>query len=256
MQGRRAEATLEDVLRVTVLELPAAWGAPLTALAAADARLEGGPPTDLVLLPEASLTGYVSPDGDFDLTRFAEPLDGPTARAIAEVARRRRTHVVAPLALAEGGARFNAMVAFDPAGQLLFAYRKRHPWYPETWATPGPEPAPVVIVGGVRITVAMCFDIHFLEEEAAATLDAADLLLFPSAWVDDEDSKTPMLERLARRHRIAVANANWAPGVVRVPGQGDSLILDAQGAVLARAVGPGSGRADATVELLGGASRP
>jgi len=237
------------VLRVTVLELPAMWGDPVTALAQVALELERGPETDLVLLPETSLTGYVSGAGDFDLTRFAEPLDGPTARALADLARRQRTNLVAPLVLVEGGHIFNAMVAFDRGGERLFAYRKRHPWFPETWASAGREPAPTVEIEGARVTIAVCYDIHFLAEDAARALDAADLLLFPSAWVEDVDSRPALFAHLARRHHVAIANANWGPGVVRIRGQGGSSILDASGAVIGRVASPRVIRADAAVEV-------
>lgn len=222
------------MLRVTVLELPATWGDPQAALATVAAELERGPATDLVLLPEASLSGYVSETGAFDLAAFAEPIDGPTARALAALARRHGVHLVAPLVLAEEDRRYNAMVAFDRDGEPIFTYRKRHPWFPESWAAAGEHAAPTVDIEGTRVTIAVCFDVHFLEEDAADALDAADLLLFPSAWVEEEDSRPSMLAALARRHRIAVANANWGAGVVRIPGQGASSILDAAGHVLAR----------------------
>jgi predicted amidohydrolase len=170
------------------------------ALAMVEAELDRGPPTDLVLLPEASLTGYVSRHGDFDLTPFAEAEGGPTARAIADLARRRRVNLVAPLVLCdqdEGGDRdtgagrrcSNAMVAFDRRGEPLFTYRKRHPWIPETWATAGTEEAPVIDIEGAWVTIAMCYDLHFLDEDAVDALTRADLLLFPSAWVESPDSR-------------------------------------------------------------------
>ena len=243
------------VVRVTVLELPAAWGDPASVLENVDSELQRGAETDLVLLPETSLTGYVSPHGEFDLAPFAEPIDGPTARALGDLARRHRQHVVAPLILDEGGRRFNAMVAFDRRGELLFTYRKRHPWFPETWATAGPEPAPTVLIEGARVTIAVCYDIHFLAEDAWSALDAADLLLFPSAWVEDVDSRPALFAALARRHHIAIVNANWGRGVVRVPGQGGSSILDSSGAVLARVASPRVIRADATLELASGSLR-
>jgi predicted amidohydrolase len=227
-----------DVLRVTVLELPATWGDPRAALAMVDAELERGPKTDLVLLPEASLTGYVSTAGAFDLAPFAEPIDGPTACAVAALARRHRVYLVAPLVLAEGGRHYNAMVAFDRDGEPVFTYRKRHPWFPETWAAAGELAAPTVVINDVRVTIAVCFDVHFLGEDAADALHAADLLLFASAWVEEEDSRASMLPALARRHRIAIANANWGAGVVRMAGQGGSSILDAGGDVLARVAEP------------------
>lgn len=219
-----------------------------------DEGLARGPETDLVLLPEAAFTGYVSPRGSFDLTRFAEPLDGPTMAAVSELARKHRTCLVAPLILrekvsevSEGEAYFNAMVAVAKTGKQIAVYRKRHPWFPEEWATAGASEPPVFEVDGVKVTIGICFDIHFLADDASAALRASDVLLFPSAWVDEEDSKVPTLARLARAFSISIANANWAPGVVQVPGQGDSCILDPEGRIVS-AVRAGESRADAVVE--------
>jgi predicted amidohydrolase len=230
---------------VAVLELPARWGAPAEALADVDERLARGPAADLVLLPEASLTGYLSPDGDTDLGPAAEPVDGPTARALAGLAVRHRTHVVGPLVEADGERRFNAIVGFGPDGSRVLHYRKRHPWMPETWATPGDLPYPLVEIGGLRVTLAVCYDLHFIPAEAADQLSAADLLLFPSAWVERRDTRVGRLRRLAERFGVAVANANWGAGVVNVYGQQGSCIVGSDGTVLA--VASLNGRADATV---------
>jgi len=232
-------------MRVTVLELPARWNAVDAALAEVDAALATAH-GDLVVLPEASLTGYVSPLGDFDLTGAGEPLDGPTAQALAALARRHGVHLIGPLIEADGAARYNTTLGFGPDGARVLHYRKRHPWMPETWATPGAAPYPLIELGGVKVTVAVCYDLHFLPDEAADTLAAADLLVFPSAWVDRADTRPPLLRELAARFGVAIANANWGPGVVRIPGQGGSCILDAHGRALAIAA-PGAGRVDATV---------
>lgn len=233
-------------MRVTVLELPATWGDPQGVLDRVDRAIAEGPATDLVVLPEASLTGYVSPDGSFDVSRFAEPLDGPTARRAADIARARGVHLVAPLVLEEDQASFNAVAIFDATGAVMTVYRKRHPWFPETWATPGRGPHPVVRIGDTSFTIAICYDVHFLAEEAAEVLRSVDLLVFPSAWVDEHDTRPEILSSIAKTFGVAVVNANWAEGVVRVPGQGGSLVLDARGEVLAR-VAPGELRADATI---------
>ena len=60
---------------------------------------------------------------------------------------------------------------------------------------------------------------------------AVDLLLFPSAWVERPDSRHERLASLARAAGITIANANWAQGVVRVPGQGGSCIVAPDGAI-------------------------
>jgi predicted amidohydrolase len=224
---------------IAVLELAATWGDPAGALDAVAARLDAGPRADLVLLPEASLTGYIGPGRDADLARFAEPLDGVVARACAAVARDRSLHLVAPLVLREGDAIYNAMACFDPRGDVAFVYRKRHPWFPETWATPGPSAPPVVELAGTTVTIAICYDLQFAADDMTDELAAADLLLFPSAWVERPDTRFDRLAELARRFDIHVANANWAPGIVRVPGQGGSCAIAPDGSLIARATTAG-----------------
>lgn len=215
-------------MRVTILELPARWDAADRALADVDAALTGST-TDLVLLPEASLTGYLSPDGDADLTPFAEPIDGPTSRACAALAVKHGTHLVAPLILREGAALYNAMICHAPDGTRTFVYRKRHPWIPEEWATKGTEPLPVVAIADRTVTIAICYDLHFLPRESADQLDAADVLLFPSAWVEKPDFRIPRLQRLAHNFQLTIVNANWGEGDVVVPGQGSSCVVAANG---------------------------
>ena len=232
-----------SVVRVTVLERPASYAQPTRMLAEIDARIAAGPATDLVVVPEAALHGYVSPEGDFDLTRLAEPIDGPTATACAALAKARSVHLVSSLVLREGAALYNAMTCFGPDGALAFVYRKRHPWFPERWATPGPQRPPLIEIGGTLVTIAVCYDLHFLDRDAVPELEAADLLLFPSAWVEQVDTRAAHLAEVAQRFTLHIANANWAAGVVHVAGQGGSCTISPTG-VITRAV---NGRADVVV---------
>ena len=234
-------------LRVTLLELPAAWGEPARQLARVEQALSKSPPGDLVLLPEASLSGYLAPDLSSDLSRFAEPLSGRTAQALAHLATQFGCAVVGPLIEREGRRLYNALVGFDKAGARILHYRKRHPWYPELWATPGTLPYPRLELNGLRLAAAICFDVHFLEEEAEELLADSDVLLFPSAWVDEGDARPTLLGDLAARHQIAIANANWGQGSPRVPGQGGSLAVDAAGKLIARA-SEGDPRLDVTLQ--------
>ena len=70
-------------------------------------------------------------------------------------------------------------------------------------------------------------------------MEVVDVLLFPSAWVEQPDNRVPRLARLARRFELHVVNANWAPGVVRFHGQGGSCVVDPDGEVIARAAPAG-----------------
>lgn len=216
-------------MKVTALQLPARWNEVERQLQYVETLLEAGPKTDLVLLPEASVTGYVSPARDFDLTRFAESLDGPTRAAYAHFAKRFDCLMVGPLIERDGEQCFNSLIGVTPSGETLIHYRKHHPWFPEAWATAGEKWCDVVEWRGVRVTAAICFDIHFLLEETVR----ADLILFSSAWVDDDDvdARTPLLQALAVKNQLAVLNANWGPGDVRVRGQGGLMFVNAAGAV-------------------------
>jgi predicted amidohydrolase len=219
-------------LQVGIAQLAARHGE----VAAQVARLEqmlAVHPADLVVLPELALTGYVSPRGNFDVTPFAEPLQGATASALAALARRQRCGLAAPLVERDGTRFFNSYLLFDRAGRRIGHWRKRHPWFPEAWATPGDLDTPVVDFEGVKVCAAVCFDLHFVEHDAWDALQAADLLLFPSAWVEEHDSRNDHLAALARRHGIAVANANWGAGAPFVPSQGLSLLIDGRGRRLA-----------------------
>lgn len=224
--------------RVAALEIPASWGDVDGALDRVDALLAAAP-FDLALLPEASLTGYVSPRGVFDPTPMAEPRGGPTHRRLAELAVAHRGFVAAPIIERAGADVYNAFCVVAPSGETVAWYRKRHPWIPETWATPGDLPYPRFEACGLSWSLAVCYDIHFVAREASDVLASVDVLLFPSAWVEEgDDTRPPILGDLARRFGITVVNANWAEGVVRAPGQGGSSVVFPD-ATRQRARGPG-----------------
>ncbi len=236
---RSEEAAMDSDLRVVAVELPARHGRAETQVAALDralAAIAPGGPT-LVVLPELALTGYVSARGDFDLTRFAEPIDGPLLARVAALGVSHEVSILASWVERDGARRFNSVALLDERGSVAVHYRKRHPWFPETWATPGDLGTPTASLHGRRLAVAVCFDIHFVSAEAGEVLDSVDALLFPSAWVDDprEDERAVILPALATRHGCAVVNANWGRGEPRVPGQGGSMIVSGEGRVLTRA---------------------
>lgn len=235
-------------MNVVALPLPHRFGEPdaqLSRLAAALSTVAAG---SLVLLPECALTGYVSPEGRFDPTPWAEREGGPLGKACGSLAARHGVHLLAPLVERDGVHVENRLVWFDPQGARRAHYGKRHPWYPERWATAGAQDFPCWKIDGLRCTPVICFDVHFVADEAEATLAACDLVLFSSAWVESPggvDSRGPLLTGLATRFHCAVANANWGEGLPRVPGQGGSRILGPDGGSLATP-GP-DGRVEALV---------
>ena len=216
---------------VAALELPHRYGDPGGQLELTDQLLGQVGGAQLALLPECALTGYLSETSGYDLSAFAEPIDGPTARALANLARKHRIALAGPLIELAGAERFNAFVVFDAKGERIAHYRKRNPWFPEAWATAGDLANPVFEVAGMRVTIAICFDVHFLKGDAPAQLEQADLLLFPSAWVEDGpvDSRDTLLPELARSFAVGILNANWGLGTPVVRGQGGSRLVAPSG---------------------------
>lgn len=219
-------------LRLAAVEIAHRFGPPATMLPNLDralASLAGR--VDVALMPECALTGYVSPRGDFDLSHHGEPLDGPSAAGLAELARRHALSLACTIVERDGARHFNTLCLFGPDGALAARWRKRHPWYPERWAAPGDLGTPVVEHRGLRLTACICFDVHFIADDAPEALRTADALLFPSAWVDDgpDDARTEILAGLARRFSIPVVNANWGCGAPPVKGQGQSRIVRPSG---------------------------
>lgn len=239
-------------MKLTALQLPARFGDFDGQLKLAETLLEGGPRTDLVLFSEAILTGYVSTDRDFDLTPFAEERDGKTREALTHLAKRFDCLVVGPLIEKTTIGCFNSLLGVTPAGELALHYRKHHPWFPETWATPGPTAASVFEWRGVKFATGICFDVHFLALDASPQLRQADVLLFSSAWVDDveaPDSRPGHLQPLATDFDVGVLNANWGVGRPRLPGQGGSMAVSRHGELVSR-VGTGLTRLDVDLSSL------
>lgn len=235
-------------LSVTVLEVPARFGAIDEQARWIDDALARKPPGEVLVLPECALTGYVSPAGSFDLTPFAEPFEGRQLELLRGTARRSHTTVIGPIVERDGARCFNTEAVVGPDGAVQARYRKRHPWFPELWAAPGDLPFPQLELGGLTCTLAVCFDVHFLAAEAADVLRRCDVLFFCSAWVDeDHDARPGHLAPLATEFGLSVVNANWGRGDPEVRGQGGSMVVSPAGKTLARTTAR-SRRLDVTLD--------
>ncbi|MFF5425114.1 MULTISPECIES: carbon-nitrogen hydrolase family protein [unclassified Streptomyces] len=137
----------------------------------------------LLLAPELFLTGYaIGPD----LARLAEPSDGPSARAVADLAARHG------LAVGYGyperdterhGVLYNSAQIFGADGAVLAHYRKTHLFgdFEAKWFTPGEDGLVQMRLGGLTVGLMICYDVEFPENVRAQALAGTDLLLVPTA---------------------------------------------------------------------------
>ena len=185
---------------------------------------------DLLVTPELFATGYA----------MDAAAGGPAVTAAVRASAAR--HGVAlvwsePLLEADGG-RITA-AACDASGVLLGRYRKVHLWGPGERAAfvPGGGAPLVVDLGGLRVGVAVCFDVEFPETARAAALAGADVLCVPTA-IEDPVVARVLLPARAMENGMVLVYANHAPGGQPDGGPafcGGSVVVGADGTVVAAA---------------------
>ncbi|MFG2719982.1 carbon-nitrogen hydrolase family protein [Streptomyces sp. NPDC048416] len=134
----------------------------------------------LIVCPELFLTGYAIGD---DVAKLAEAADGPSARAIAEIALRHDVAVVYGYPERDGDAVYNAAQLIGPDGARLANYRKTHLFgcFEQEAFTPGERSVVQAELNGLRIGMMICYDVEFPENVRAHALAGTDLLLVPTA---------------------------------------------------------------------------
>lgn len=141
----------------------------------------------LVVLPEMAATGYRFGRRE-DVAAVAEPWpDGPTALALAPLARRFGIHIVVGFPeAAPDGRLYNAAGVLLPDGGTLPAYRKRLLYTDdEHWAAPGDRPFPVFDSPVGRVTVGVCMDVNGDEFTRHVRATRPAVVAFPTNWVDE-----------------------------------------------------------------------
>ena len=111
------------------------------------------------------------------LAAIAEPVpDGPSVRALAEIARDSGAVVMAGLIESEGDRLYKAYVAVGPGG-VLAKHRKLHPFI-NPHITPG-DAYNVFDLGGVKVGLLICYDNNLPENVRATTLLGAEVIVMP-----------------------------------------------------------------------------
>lgn len=162
---------------------------------------------NIVVLPELVVSGYVVDPAA--VPSVAEPIDGPSVAAFSKVAAAHGGLIAFGLAELADGEYFNSVVLVDGSGPVLH-YRKLHLFDQEKTAyTPGNLGLPVADTEFGHIGICICYDLRFVEVLRILSLEGADVVLAPAAWVTGFDA--PGQDRRDTRHVesvIAQANLN------------------------------------------------
>ena len=137
---------------------------------------------ELVIFPECAVTGYFVGDR---LSELAEPPDGPSSKALGEIARASNLHLACGLFTSEGDAIRNSQQLFSPTGECLATYHKAHLFAAErTLCEPGDRPVVVDTPLG-RIGMTICYDLIFPEYVRSLIDLGADIVINSTNWIHD-----------------------------------------------------------------------
>ena len=134
----------------------------------------------LLAAPEMFLTGYAIGD---DIGRLAEPADGDSADAIADIAGRHGLAIAYGYPERDGETVFNSAQLISAEGIRLANYRKTHLFgcFERDHFTPGEQPVVQAELGGLTVGLMICYDVEFPENVRAHALAGTDLLVVPTA---------------------------------------------------------------------------
>jgi predicted amidohydrolase len=197
---------------------------------------------EVVVFPEATMACFGVP-----LAPIAEPLDGPWASAVAELATRHGILVVAGMFTPAADGRVHNTVLVTGGGQHL-GYDKIHLFdafgFTESrTVAPGGKPL-VVRAGELSLGVATCYDVRFPELFRRLVDDGAIAVLMPASW-GAGPGKLEQWELLVRARALdctswvlacgqadpAASGRTTRPGIPT--GIGHSLVVDPYGTVRA-----------------------
>ena len=172
------------------------------------AQAKAGGATALIC-PEMFLTGYAL--GAAEVSRLAEPHDGPSVTEARKIASDIGIAVVFGMPERAGGKAFNSAVAIGADGSILSGYRKVHLFgdVDRSQFAAGQSEADLFDFGGLKAGLLICYDVEFPEAVRAMALRGAELILVPTALMLPFDvvAKTIVPAR-AYENQLFIAYAN------------------------------------------------
>jgi predicted amidohydrolase len=204
------------------------------ALCADEIRAAAREGASLVVLPEASLTGYVYDSFEAALAGSIEA-SGPELQTVAAACSETGAWAVVGALLREEGRLHNAAFVIGPGG-ILGEYRKAHTLClgMDRFTEPGPGPFPVYDLPMGPIGVHICYDGSFPETARALRLGGARLLVLITNWPDIH-LKREMVRVRAEENRAFYLAVNRVGEEAGVTFEGGSCAAGPAGELLAEA---------------------
>ena len=207
---------------------------------------------DVVCLPELFRSLYFCQKQDASRFDLAEPVPGPTTRALGKLAKSLKIAILGSVFERRArGVHHNTAVVIDEEGKLTGVYRKMHipddPLYFEKYYfIPGDLGFRAFPTRKAKVGTLVCWDQWYPEAARLTALAGAEILFYPTAigWHHREKAaegkgQHDAWETAQRAH--AIANGVFVAAVNRVGTEGGlefwgaSFVADPFGKILARA---------------------
>jgi N-carbamoylputrescine amidase len=170
----------------------------------------------LIVLPELHLAPYFCQTEDTALFDLAEPVPGPTSKALGELAKNLGIVMVASLfERRAAGLYHNTAIVLEKDGSLIGKYRKMHipddpGYYEKFYFTPGDLGFTPIDTSVGKLGILVCWDQWYPEAARLMTLAGAEILLYPTAigWNPEDAAEEKERQRdawitIQRSHAVA-----------------------------------------------------
>ena len=211
---------------------------------------------NVICLPELYRSLYFCQSENHDHFDLAEPIPGPSTKALSAIAKKLKVAIVGSLfERRAAGVYHNTAVVMDADGRHIGTYRKMHIpddplYYEKFYFTPGDLGFQAFDTKHGRIGTLVCWDQWYPEAARLTALRGPTVLFYPTAigWHPSEkkqwgESQTQAWQTIQRSH--AIANGVYVASVNRVGHEGPkgggieffgaSFICDPYGRTLAEA---------------------
>ncbi|HXZ04325.1 MAG TPA: nitrilase-related carbon-nitrogen hydrolase [Ktedonobacteraceae bacterium] len=185
----------------------------------------------LIVLPEMATTGYCW-ESRSEIAPYVEPIPGPTTSRFQQLALQYDCYITVSLAEVDPttDVYYNSLALIGPRG-LIGTYRKIHSYISDPrWARDGDLDMPVWETPLGRLAGLICQDASFFEAARIPALRKADVLLFPTNWLEEKCPSSWWMARAFENGVYFIAADRY--GIERgVQFSGGSCVIDPDGSI-------------------------
>ena len=201
-----------------------------------------GKGVQLICFPELQFSPFFPQYPGQDATAYLMDLDHPVLIRFREAVAASKMVTVANFYMQTNEGSYDASPLFGSDGTILGISKMVHivqipRFYEQDYYTPSDEGFKVYNTPVGKIGIVICFDRHFPESIRSCALQGAELILIPTAVLDDEPLEKFIWEmRIAAMHnRVFIAMCNRTGQEGRVAFCGHSFLVSPEGDCIAEA---------------------